>query len=114
MNLITRTEGDVVILRLEGTFVGRPDVSRFEESMFELLHHDKVRIVLDVEGLKMVDSAGLGAMISAMISVKRRGGGLVLARVGGDVARVVKSMQLHRVFAAYEAVEGAVASFRQS
>lgn len=72
MKITTHHEDKIAVLRLEGTFVGRPDVSQFEESMFELLHHDKVRIVLDVEGLKMVDSAGLGAIISAMISVQRK------------------------------------------
>ena len=110
---IARSQKDgIEILRLEGTFLGRPDVSLFEESMFQLLHHDKIRIILDVEGLKMVDSAGLGSMISAMISVQRKGGGLCLAHVGGEVARVVKSMQLHRVFVVYDTVEDAVAGFR--
>ena len=112
MKITQKLEEGIAVLRLEGTYVGRPDVSSFEESVYQLLLHDNTKIVLDLEGLKMVDSAGLGAMISAMMSVQRKGGGLCLSSVGGDVARVLRSMQLHRVFVVYDTVEDAVAGFR--
>jgi anti-sigma B factor antagonist len=103
--------GSVCILNLKGTFVGKPAVSVFERAVFDLLRDDMAHIILDLSGLKFIDSSGLGAMISAMVSVGRRDGALKLAAIQGDVQRIVKSMHLDQVFEFYDTVDGAEASF---
>ena len=99
------------ILSLRGSFVGRSDVSVFEQAIFGLLRDDILYVVLDLSPLKFIDSAGLGAMISAMVSVGRREGALKLAAVQGDVQRIVKNMNLDQVFELYDTVDQAEASF---
>jgi anti-sigma B factor antagonist len=103
--------GKIGILSLRGSFVGRSDVSVFEQAIFGLLRDDILYVVLDLSPLKFIDSAGLGAMISAMVSVGRREGALKLAAVQGDVQRIVKNMNLDQVFELYDTVDQAEASF---
>jgi anti-sigma B factor antagonist len=105
------TQGDVVVLALTGSFMGEPEASLFQEKKFQLLEKNKNRIVLDLRGLKMANSFGLGNMISAMVSARNAGGDLRLAGLTGDVERVVKTMELTRVFKVFESVEQAVTSF---
>jgi anti-sigma B factor antagonist len=102
--------GKVTILRLAGGFVGRANVSLFERAIFDHLKKDVLWIVLDLAELKHVDSAGLGAMISAMVSVGRKGGGLKLAAASGDVQRIIKNMHLDQVFDIHSTVQRAEAS----
>ncbi len=102
--------GKVGILSLRGSFTGRPGVDSFERAIFGLLRDDIISIVLDLGELKFIDSAGLGAMISAMVSVGRKEGALKLVAPGGDVYRIMKGMHLDKVFQLYETVDEAEAS----
>lgn len=111
MTISEERRGKIGILSLRGSFNGRPGVTFFERAIFDLLRDNIVLIVLDLEQLKFIDSAGLGAMISAMVSVGRRDGALKLAAVGGDVQRIVKTMHLDQVFELYKTVEDAEFSF---
>lgn len=103
--------GNIGILSIKGSFAGRPGVSFFERALFGLLKDDIIHIILDLGELKYIDSAGLGAMISAMVSVGRKDGALKLAAVRGDIQRIVHSMHLDQVFELYDTVDQAEASF---
>ena len=111
MTISEQRRGKICILRLKGSFVGRSDVSLFEQAIFGLLKDEILYVILDLSALKFIDSAGLGAMISAMVSVGRREGALKLAAIQGDVQRIVKSMHLDQVFDVYDTVGQAEASF---
>lgn len=110
MNITERRHGKIGVLSLRGSFAGRPDVSVFEQAVFGLLK-DKIHfVILDLSHLTFIDSAGLGAMISAMVSVGRQEGALTLAGVQGELQRIVSHMHLDRVFEVFETVEHAEAS----
>lgn len=111
MTLSEVRHGKISVLSLKGSFVGRASVSVFERAIFNLLKDDLVFIVLDFAPLRYIDSAGLGAIISAMVSVGRKEGALKLAAIGGDVQNIVKRMNLDRVFEIHDTVTDAEASF---
>jgi len=111
VTLKEQRRGTIGIINLNGSFVGRADVSVFEQAIFGFLKDEITCIVLDLSALKFIDSAGLGAMISAMVSVGRREGALKLAAIQGDVQRTVKSMHLDQVFEVYDTVDRAEASY---
>lgn len=111
MTLSEQRHGTISILTLKGSFVGRPSVSVFEHAIFDLLKEDVTFIVLDLAPLRFIDSAGLGAIISAMVSARRKDGALKIAALGGDVQNIVKRMNLDRVFDIYETVPDAETSF---
>jgi anti-sigma B factor antagonist len=104
-----KRRGNVGILSLQGSFSGKPGVAVFERAIFDLLRDNVVCIVLDLADLRFIDSAGLGAMISAMVSVGRRDGALKLAALGGDVHKVMTSMHLDQVFELCKTVDEAEA-----
>lgn len=91
--------------------MGRPGVSVFGRAIFDLLKDDVIFIVLDLAALRFIDSAELGAIISAMVSTGRKEGALKLAAACGDVQNIVKRMNLDRVFDIYDTVADAEASF---
>jgi ABC-type transporter Mla MlaB component len=58
---ITKTEGDVLVLHLEGTLDGQTHESLLDAARME--HTGGVRyLVLDLKELKVITSAGLGAL----------------------------------------------------
>jgi anti-sigma B factor antagonist len=99
--------GGVAILNLRGSFIGTPGVTMFEKAIYPFLNKEVKWIILDMHLVRAIDSAGLGAIVSAMGSIKQRGGALKLARVNGEIERVVKSMHLDKVFTIYESASAA-------
>lgn len=110
MTIDKERRGKIGILSLRGSFTGRPGVASFERAIFDLLRDDIIWIILDLAQLKFIDSSGLGAMISAMVSVGRKDGALKLAALGSDVNNIVKGMHLDQVFELHKTVEEAEAS----
>jgi anti-sigma B factor antagonist len=59
-----------------------------------LIERGRKQIVLDLEAVPFVDSAGLGELVSSYASVKRLGGTLRLTNVNQRVAHSLESAQL--------------------
>lgn len=111
MTIDEERRGRVGILSLRGSYAGRPGATMLERAIYDLLKDNIVCIVLNLAELKAIDSAGLGAMISAMVSVGKREGALKLAVPGEEVHRVLKNMHLDQVFELFKTVDEAEASF---
>jgi anti-sigma B factor antagonist len=55
-------------------------------------------VTLDVEGLTMIDSSGVGAIVSLFKRVKAKGGDLLVKNVQGQPLAICKLLKLERVF----------------
>ena len=75
----------VVVLGLKGSFMGEPEASFFQEKKFQLLEANRVNIVLDFSELTLINSSGLGNLISALVSTRGRGGDIRLAGVNKSI-----------------------------
>jgi len=111
LNITEQLREGVVVLRLRGPFTGEPESSEFQKKKYELLESTKNKIVLDLAGTTMINSAGLGTLISALVSFRDSGGDLRLARLNKTIDDVIQKVQLDKVFKIYDTVEKAVSSF---
>jgi anti-sigma B factor antagonist len=113
---VTITEqlrGEVIVLGLNGSFMGEPEASLFHKKKFQLLEANQIRIVLDCSKTTMINSSGLGSLISALVSIRGSGGDLRLARLNKTIEYVIQKVQLDKIFRVFETVEEAVTSFEQ-
>jgi anti-sigma B factor antagonist len=69
------------------------------------------RLIVDLQNIDYMDSAGLGALVYAYTSCKRRGTRLVLVRVFGKNRELLKVTRLLTVFDVYETTLEAERSF---
>jgi anti-sigma B factor antagonist len=69
------------------------------------------RLILDLQNIDYIDSAGLGALAHAYVSCKRRGTRLVFVRVFGKNRELLKITKLLTVFDVYETTLEAERSF---
>ncbi len=104
--------GDVAVLSLKGNLMGEPDTTEVREKIYSLLQDDIRKVVLDLGKVKWLNSSGLGTLISAMTSVKNKGGELCIANVTEKVESLFMITQLIKVFKTYETIDRAIASFK--
>jgi anti-anti-sigma factor len=65
----------------------------------ELLGAGTTHLTLDLAGIQMVDSAGIGLLISAHNSLKKAGGGLTVIHASKDILDLFRTMRIHQHFA---------------
>jgi len=79
-----------------------------------LIEQGNRRLVVDLADVSFIDSSGLGALVSALKTLKRsdNGGDVRLARVQPPVVSLLEIIRLNRVFTSYPTVEQAAQSFQ--
>ena len=91
--------------------MGEPETTALRETVYRLAERAEKQVVLDLGGLKAVNSTGLGVLVSSLTSLRKRSGDLSLARLSDKVHALMMITHLIRVFKVYDTVERAVASF---
>ena len=72
---------EAVIIELKGNVMGGEDTKEFNDLLHKLIDEGKKKIVVDLSGVKFMNSSGLGMMIGGLTTMKKAGGNLKLARV---------------------------------
>lgn len=101
------------VVRPAGTRVDLQVAGEFRTALLQLIEAGHHRLVVDMGDVHFVDSSGLGALVSALKTVKllEGGGDIRLANVQPPVVALLEIIRLHRVFSRYPSVEQAVQSF---
>ncbi len=111
MELTGRIEGhDVLVIELREDNLDASNVREFREAVQSLIQ-DRTRVVLDMTGVKFVDSSGLGALISCLRQANNRRGDFRLCEMSRSVHALFELMRMHRVFNIHGTRADAVASF---
>jgi anti-sigma B factor antagonist len=87
--------------------------AEFRAALLQLIESGQHRVVVDLGDVTFIDSSGLGALVSALKTLKmlKRDGDLRLANVQPPVVAVLEIIRLHRVFSSFPSVDQAVQSF---
>jgi anti-sigma B factor antagonist len=96
---ITNREVDgVVVLALDGRVVLGEETVSLRERVKSLVGEGKKKIVLDLKNVTMIDSSGLGALVSAYSSAKSAGASLRLCNLGSRFNELLQITKLYTVF----------------
>jgi anti-sigma B factor antagonist len=111
MKIKEKIEGDVAVLTISGNMMGGPETMALHEKIKSLGGDEIQRVVIDLKGVKWMNSSGLGVLMACMSTLNNTGGKLKLASVTEKVKSLLVITQLMRIFDTYENAERAVASF---
>jgi anti-sigma B factor antagonist len=96
---ITDSEvGGVEVLALDGRIVLGEETVALREKVKSLLAAGKKKIVLDLKNVSMIDSSGLGALVTAHSSAKSAGATLRLCNLGTKTNELLQMTRLVTVF----------------
>jgi anti-sigma B factor antagonist len=114
MEMQTRESDGVTILDLSGRIVQGGGDLDLKEGLQALVRQGQKNIVLNLAEVSYIDSAGLGALVSAHISLGRDGGRLKLANVTKKLHDLLAITKLYLVFETFDSEEAAVQSYREA
>ena len=107
-----RQAGDVTILDLNGSVrMGEGAVS-LRNAIRGLIEQGKKKILLNLGGVKNVDSSGIGELIANYTTISRDGGQLKLLNLTDKIQNLLVITKLLTVFDSYDNEADALNSFK--
>jgi anti-sigma B factor antagonist len=109
---ITQRETDgIYVLTLTGRLVLGPESIGLRTTIDNLLSAGAAKIVVGLEHVNSVDSAGIGSLIEIHRKTKAQGGRLLLAHLGPKLKQALEIARLLPIFETYATEADAVAGF---
>ena|SRR5438270_8588915 len=112
LSLETRNNGDVMIVHCQGRIVYRDEAAALSRLVGEVLQHAS-KLVLDLSGVKTMDSAGIGELALPQTLAQDRNANLKCAGANTMVRALLDLTNLDRVLEVHPSVDSALASFRE-
>jgi len=112
MEISERNDGKVTVLNVTGKItLGEGDML-LKDKLHSLLNQGRKDVLLNLAQVSYVDSAGLGAIVSAYTTMTREGGTLKLANVTKKLQDLLSITKLLTVFDTFDSEAEALRSYR--
>src|SRR5258706_1376107 len=111
MQIEERSAGDVIVLDLKGKMTLGEGDELLKDKMNSLMQQGRRKVVLNLEGVRYIDSAGLGDIVRTYTTISRQGGSMKLLNLTKRITDLLSITKLLTVFETYESEADAVRSF---
>jgi anti-sigma B factor antagonist len=112
MEIVERTVNDVTVLDLKGKMTLGEGDELLKDKINSLLAAGKKKLLLNLESVPYIDSAGLGEVVRTYTSVSRQGGSLKLLNLTKRIEDLLSITKLLTVFDTYDNEAEAVKSYK--
>lgn len=85
---VVKPEEDIVASMAEG----------FRDKLLKIVQGGVKELVIDLMGVEMVDSVGIGVLVATYNSVSKAGGKMSVTNVSEDICKLFKTMRLDQHF----------------
>jgi anti-sigma B factor antagonist len=106
-----RVVGEVTILDLKGKIVINEGDEALRDKINSLIHQNRKKLLLNLENVPYIDSAGLGEVVRTYTTVSRQGGQLKLVNLTKRITDLLSITKLLTVFETFESEPEALKSF---
>jgi anti-sigma B factor antagonist len=103
--------GEIAVIRVSGV-VDSETVDRFGETINNVFADDCYNIVLDIDGLTYINTAGLSIIADAFKKASQNKGHLKILRAGEAIRELLDVVRFTKIIDIYEDEEEAIGSFK--
>lgn len=104
-------QNQITILELSGNLLGEKDATPILDAVGLSLENNSNQFVIDLAGMKYINSTGLSVLLNILTKSKGAGGGLVLVAIPEQLSDLLTITKLSEVFPKAASKEEAIASF---
>ncbi len=112
MEIVERTVSDVTVLDLKGKMTLGEGDEMLKDKINSLLAAGKKKLLLNLESVPYIDSAGLGEVVRTYTTVSRQGGSLKLLNLTKRIEDLLSITKLLTVFDTFDSEAEAVKSYK--
>lgn len=97
MIVVTREENRVII-RPAGDSIVAASIPELRSRLRAVVNEGVRELIVDLTDVQMVDSSGIGLLISAHNSLRKVGGRLAIIHASTDILELFQTMRMHQHF----------------
>jgi len=112
LNIKERQAGDVTIMDLDGEVRIGDSATALRSAIRNLVARGNTKLLLNLAGVRYIDSSGIGELIANYTTVGRSGGQLKLLNLTEKVQDLLVITKLLTVFDVYDDESEALSSFK--
>jgi anti-sigma B factor antagonist len=107
----TRVDSGVAVVELEGAITLGDELALLRDMVLGALTEGYTNILLDLEGVSYIDSAGLGELVACNALADGRGGDVKLLHLQKKIRGLLQITKLITIFETFEDEREAIQSF---
>ncbi len=111
MQIEERIVGDVTILDLKGKMTLGEGDELLKDKINSLMNQGRGKILLNLEGVPYIDSAGLGEIVRTYTTVSRQGGTMKLVNLTKRITDLLSITKLLTVFETFDSESEALKTY---
>ena len=104
-----KKQGQIHILSMEGDLIEASQADKLMQEIDDIILNNNIRFVIDMGGLKYLNSSGLTILIRILTKARKAGDEAVIAAVGKRIKELLVITKLNTVFTVSETVEQGIA-----
>ena len=112
LDIKQRQAGDVTILDLDGEVRIGDSSTALRSAIRNLVAGGNQKLLLNLKGVRYIDSSGIGELVSSYTAINKDGGELKLLNLTQKLQDLLTITKLLTVFDVYESEADALASFK--
>ena len=112
MEIVERTVNDVTVLDLKGKMTLGEGDELLKDKINSLVLQGRKKLVLNLEAVPYIDSAGLGEIVRTYTTVSRQGGKLKLLNLTKRIEDLLSITKLLTVFDTFDSEAEAIKSYK--
>ena len=114
MQIDERVVDGVMILDLKGKMTLGEGDELLKDKINSLIQQDQKKLLLNLESVPYIDSAGLGEVVRTYTTVSRQGGSLKLLNLTKRIEELLSITKLLTVFETFDTEDEALRSYKSS
>jgi anti-anti-sigma factor len=96
--IVIKHEGNKTVIRPELQDIVAATVPELRATMREIVNGGARDLVVDLSEVRMVDSSGIGLLISAHNSLRKTGGQMAVIHASEELLELFRTMRMHQHF----------------
>jgi anti-sigma B factor antagonist len=96
--IVVTREDNKAVVRPAGDNIVAASIPELRSKMREVVSEGIGELVIDLTDVHMVDSSGIGLLISAYNSLRKTGGRLAVTHASAEILELFQTMRMHQHF----------------
>ncbi len=98
MNFVQEIKGNNLFLRISGDLIGEDNGTQLVAAVNEAVSHQVLTCIIDIEGLRYINSSGIGVLITILTKFRNKGGEVYLMNPSESVKKLLIITKLNSIF----------------
>ncbi|RCK74025.1 MAG: hypothetical protein IGBAC_2172 [Ignavibacteriae bacterium] len=111
MKIRTVNNGQIGIIELKSSLISEDIINELRDAVADFIEQGNKKLIIDLSKVNLINSIGLGSLISAYTTFTKSGGEIILTGVGKSVKNVFIITKLTEVFEICDKIDEAIKKF---